>query len=582
MNDPADASGCFAEPVSVRRASSAWAVHLAGSGRWSAIYLIGFFLGLKLAILFAFAWNSRFVMDEFVQLGWSKYINNGLFETVWPGKAVGYAVFYKLAHLIGWNATSILLIGRVQTAVLACATLVMIYACARTLGEGRLRSFVILLLLLSFSNFIERVFRTIAEPLAVFFAVGALLVVLHRRADRPLTILAAGILCGLSFLTTQKAVYFDVALGVALIADAAIARRLRAAINRGAWLVLGWIIPVAGYCVLFGGTDPVPVARNLLFGPTAVVSSSIAAEYGGLRQYVLQTLLRNLVLYAFCFAGMIMELWRIGRLDERRRIALVFSVVITVLVFAHNQPWPYVFIMALPFMSLWALVPLDRIASEPKYVRLAVLALAFSVLVSLVRNLQYLQIDNSRQLALVARAESTLHPGEVYFDGIGMVPNGPEPSTLWLDRHYVLKTLSEGPRSDAYRIFAERPPKIILWSYRMTAIDPVVGSLIRDSYVQVAPNLRVAGRRLVRGEPTTFKVPLAARYALYAEDGRAVQAQVEVNGFRSFGPFDLDRGSTRIVLVSGPEGAFLLPQGSYERAIRPGSDDKSLFDRVYD
>ena len=582
MNDPADASGCFAEPGSLRRASSASAIHPTVSARRSAPYLIGVFLGLKLGLLFALAWNSRLVMDEFVQLGWSKYINNGLFETVWPGKAVGYAAFYKLAHLIGWNATSILLVGRIQAALLACATLAMVYACARALGESRLRSVVILLLLLSFSNFIERIFRTIAEPLAVFFAVAALLVVLRRRADRPTTILAAGVLCGLSFVTTQKAVYFDVALGVALIADAAIARRLRAVIDRGAWLVLGWIIPVAGYCVLFGGTDPVPVARNLLFGPTAVVSSSIAAEYGGLRQYVLQTLLRNLVLYAFCFAGMIMELTRIRQLDERRRIALVFSVVITALVFAHNQPWPYVFIMALPFMSLWALVPLDRIASEPKYVRLAVLALAFSVVVSLVRNVQYLQIDNGRQLALVARAESTLRPGEVYFDGIGMLPNRPEPSTLWLDRHYVLKTLNEGPRSEAYGIFAESPPKIILWSYRTSAIEPVVGPPIRDSYVQVAPNLRVAGRRLVRREPTIFKVPLAGRYALYAENGRPVEAQVEVNGVRSYGPFDLDRGSTRIVLVSGPERAFLLPQGSYEKAIRPGLDDKSLFDRVYD
>jgi hypothetical protein len=72
---------------------------------------------------------------------------------------------------------------------------------------------------------------------------------------------------------------------------------------------------------------------------------------------------------------MLMELRRIAELGQRQRIALIFSVVITVLVFAHNQPWPYVFIMALPFMSLWALVPVDRLAANPKHFRLAVLVL---------------------------------------------------------------------------------------------------------------------------------------------------------------------------------------------------------------
>ena len=72
-------------------------------------------IAAKLAFLFIFALNSRFVMDEFVQLGWAKYLGNGLFDTVWHPKAVGYVLFYKLAHLIGWDATSSLLAGRSQT-----------------------------------------------------------------------------------------------------------------------------------------------------------------------------------------------------------------------------------------------------------------------------------------------------------------------------------------------------------------------------------------------------------------------------------------------------------------------------------
>ncbi|WP_189522761.1 hypothetical protein, partial [Mesorhizobium sp. M2E.F.Ca.ET.166.01.1.1] len=120
--------------------------------------------------------------------------------------------------------------------------------------------------------------------------------------------------------------------------------------------------------------------------------------------------------------------------DGRRRIALIFSVVITVLVFAHNQPWPYVFIMAQPFMSLWSLTMLDGLAARARYLRLAWIALVTAVAISFVANLLYLRIDNAAQLELVARAESLLTPDERYFDGIDMLPNRMEPTTLWLDK----------------------------------------------------------------------------------------------------------------------------------------------------
>jgi hypothetical protein len=85
----------------------------------------------KVSLLFAFAWHSRFVMDEFVQFGWAKYLGNGLFDTIWHAKAVGYVLFYKLAHLVGTDAVSTLLVGRMQVALLACATIAIIYGCAR-------------------------------------------------------------------------------------------------------------------------------------------------------------------------------------------------------------------------------------------------------------------------------------------------------------------------------------------------------------------------------------------------------------------------------------------------------------------
>ncbi|MFT4161536.1 hypothetical protein, partial [Shinella sp.] len=53
-------------------------------------------------------------------------------------------------------------------------------------------------------------------PLAVFFAVAALLVVLRARELSGRQLVIAGVLSGLSFLATQKSIYFNFALGLGL------------------------------------------------------------------------------------------------------------------------------------------------------------------------------------------------------------------------------------------------------------------------------------------------------------------------------------------------------------------------------
>lgn len=548
--------------------------------RWARLTL-GALIALKIAALFTLAWNRRIVMDEFAQLDWAKYLGAGLYSTIWPSKSMGFAVFIDLAHRIGWDARSMLLVGRTETAVLACGTLALVYAIARSLGQARTRAALILLILLSFSNFIERIFETRAEPLATFFGAAALLAAV--RADgRRWRVAGAGALSGLAFLSTQKAIYFDVALGLALVGDAALARRHAQGAARGAWLVLGWLVPVAAYCFAFGGSHPLPVAQNLLLGPLGVASPQTAAEYGGLRHFAVQTLVRNALLYQFCFAGMVLALTRFRRLGERERVALIFSVIVAALVFAHNQPWPYVFVMALPFLALWALEPFDVLAAKPLYRSAAWAVLGIAVAASFAANVRYLRLDNHAQLALVERAQKLVGPHDVYFDGVGMLPDRAEPSTLWLDRHAILQTLREGKGSEAYRIFASSPPKVILWSYRMDAIVPVVGPLIRDSYVRVAPNIRLAGAGLRIGEAVAFEPPVAGRYAVYDLSGRPARAQVEVDGVAAALPLVLERGRVTITLRSGPGEALLVPEGDYAGRFSLAPDDRNLFSGVYD
>lgn len=113
---------------------------------------------------------------------------------------------------------------------------------------------------------------------------------------------------------------------------------------------------------------------------------------------------------------------------------------------------------------------------------------------------------------------------------------------MWLDRLDVLKTLRERERSEAYRVLAASPPKVILWSYRIDAIYPVVAPLIRDSYLSIGPKLRIAGLLLRRGQRTTFDVPVVGRYALYTPNGYSVMGEVELDGVIMKPPFRLDKG----------------------------------------
>lgn len=549
----------------------------------SVTLLLGMSIALKVALIFIFAWHIRLVMDEFAQLGYAKYFANGLFDTIQPPKAVGFAVFYKLAHLIGWNAASIILVGRMQTALLACGTLLLVYACARALGEQRLRSLLIVLVLLCFTNFMERIFRTRSEPLALFFALAAVLVILRSATLNARSIIIAGILSGMAFLITQKSAFFNLALGLGLVIDAALRKDFIMAIVRGFYLTVGWMLPALAYCLIFGGSDPLRIAEGLIFGPVEVAVNGSEA-YDGLRAYVLQTLVDNTVLYLLCFSGMIIAVKRFRVSPEKKRIALIFSLIITTMVFTHSQPWPYVFIMALPFISLWSLTPLDYIFTHSgrPILRLFFLTItALALLSSYLTNLSYLKIDNVRQLEMVTRAEALLKPDEKYFDGIGMLPNRLEPTTLWLDDWYVLKTLREGKGSEAWQVLTQSPPKVILWSYRLSKIYPVIAEAIDNSYVQVAPNIRMAGQRLHVNRQTVFKVPLTGRYQLYSETGAPVSAQINVDGIALTPPIILSAGRKTITLLNGPEKALLLPEGSYTGLFKEGDDNRDLFANVY-
>ncbi|MBC7285717.1 glycosyltransferase family 39 protein [Hoeflea sp.] len=538
-------------------------------------------VALKIMVFCALAVNTRFVMDEFWHFAQANYFGHGFFETIFPEKAVGYAAFFKVSHWIGWDAVSKLLAGRLLTVLITLGLLWLVYAMAQRQGHGRLAAAASVLLLLSFSTFMERAFRLRSEPLAIAFAAAALWVCL-RGSDRWRSLLLAGILSGMAFVTTQKAVYFNVALGVALVTTALMVRAPGVAMRRGALLLGGWALAVAGYALSLGGFAPWPVLRALVLGPLDVALNG-GRYYPDIGLFVTQTLTRNALAYALCAIGLILTLRAFPRLVDAARVHTVFTVIVTALIFSHDQPWPYVFTMALPFMASYGVFALTRLATLPRGMVVATVLGAAILLPSLARNLAYIGHDNRAQLSVLRTAEALMPSGAGYFDGIGMVPTRDMAPRVWLDARGIDETLYAGADSLVAQTFQTAPPEVVIETYRLTKLDPLLGPILSESYLRVADNILMQGALILPGETRSFQVLRARAFVVVARGttGPAC-AQVMIDGLWRELPPSLDRGH---YLMRSCDDAgnpvWLIPAEQAGRLPISTPERRSLFVGIY-
>jgi hypothetical protein len=228
------------------------------------------------------------------------------------------------------------------------------------------------------------------------------------------------------------------------------------------------------------------------------VAASAQDYYGNLRVYVVQTLLRNAPLYLFCVIGLALEWVRLRQADSSMRVHVIFTTITTVLVFAHNQPWPYVFSMALPFLAPYSITALKKIATRMLAKSVMLIVLILFTAASFQRNIIYLERSNVDQLALLREAERILPPGGTYFDGTGMLPARRMEPYIWLDAMGVEKTLQEGESGPFARAFLDAQPDLVILTYRTDALLPILGQVLADQYERASIDLMVKGSSFPR------------------------------------------------------------------------------------
>ena len=508
----------------------------------------------KLVMLMVLAMNTRFVMDEFWQFGQSKYLWAGFYDTIWPVKSVGYALWYWPAHWLGWDATSTLLAGRVLAVGTVTATLGVVFATSRALGFSRMAALVSLILLLSVSTYMERSFRLRSETPAILFAALALwLLVAADGLPRLGRIAWAGLMTGCAFLCTQKAIYFNGALGLGLVTAFWLHASLPRAVVAGAVLFVGWAVALLVYGFVFGGFDLLAVLWHLAIGPADLAMNG-GSLYKGLGQFIGQTLGRNIAVYSIFFIGLLLALTKLRRNAPGVTIAAVFTAILTALVFTHNQPWPYVFVMALPFLALWGSVLWMRFVARPERMTISLFAVMLVVMSSFVRNISYLDHNNQMQLDVIRSAETIVGPNGTYFDGIGMLPTHFESPRRWLDRSAIAQI--EARRDDVVEALAATPPDLIIETSRTDRLPEAFAAWVAARYVMLAPGLLVPGKSLTPNVSATLIVAVPGRFVLEDPSQRLLIDSAPVHL-----PVDLAPGTYTLATVSADAPTRLIPEG---------------------
>ena len=518
---------------------------------------------LMLALFAVVSWRARFVMDEFNMFqGLRSFSKHSLYHTLDPIKTVFGTELFRIATLAS-DSVIIMRAGRVLGLVAALVTMAGIYLISRELWPQARYRLLVLVGALSYSNVFERAFRIRTDTLALTFATGSLLFLIRSRRRRS-HLLLSGALMGLSFLCTQKAVYLLAACFTALVVATWLESGWRRAFHDGLRYAIGWWAAFLAYAIWFGGTGWWRVITMVLIGPRLVLEGT--ASFSGLDMFIFQTLTRNLIPYAISLTGLVITLARWKTATFPIRVALITTLIVTLLIFHHDQPWPYVFVWPQVFLCLWV-IPIVDWVSERGWLapNPAVLALTLLATLSLPRQIRYLKHTNTEQISVMVQAESLLEPRSTYFDGIGMIVDrdiaGDYPGWWW-DTPTIahIRAALRSRDASALKSVMDAHPKLWILNYRMLIMSDIVQRMVAGGYVRISPVLLLSGIELKSGaQETAFACQWAGQYRLFDQNGRPVAGSVSIDGLP---PAEVVRIAPGLHRVRGPQtkaDLFLLP-----------------------
>jgi hypothetical protein len=542
-------------------------------------------IAAKLAFLVYYSRHLALIMDEFAHGYAARFVEQGLYTNVQPIKTALPWLAFHAALSAGGDAVSTLHDLRFQVLLVAIAMVLTVGWTAYHRYQSANAALLSMFVLLSFSNFIEHAISVRNDTFAVLFCLLSFNALLAPRRT-VWSVIWSGALIGGAFLCTQKVAYHVVAIGLGHLLRAGLENGLRASLRAGLLFGLGSAISIAVYCIgfSFGGASPLHVLENVFLAPLRVSDHVLTADpFPLLGQYVSQTISRNFVPYGVCALGMLVLTLR----ERAQRPAVIAGIVttgvITSLVFLHPQPWPYVFVMCMPFLAVWAPGMLVTIPEARRGLSTAALTLLLGY--SFVRNVEVLDQDNAAQLAVIAQAEALLGPKDRYFDGIAMIPThdiaGPSPWWWWdaPTLKALRAQLAAGNRDKLDAILRDQP-KVWILNYRFLAMADVLTPILRESTLQLSWHILLTGRYVKAGATTHFRNHWPGAYRWSDLGGRSIDAAVTIDGMPCPTPCRVAAGEHELASTHATD--VLLVPADVELPRKPAGTPRALFTAVYD
>ncbi|MCB9708457.1 MAG: hypothetical protein H6714_06715 [Myxococcales bacterium] len=371
-----------------------------------------------------------------------------------------------------------------------------------------------LALLMACSTFLERSADLRLDMLTSLC--GLLSFVFLLRAQ----VVWCGLLAGLSFLISQKGVYYIVAGSLAW--NVGLFYRFR---NRKTWsssivyhaCVLAVIGTYFAVCSAIASFDA--VSQSVFSSGAKNIALQELYAFDWIRVFWVRSWSRNPLFY-------LLSVLSLGRLfalrdaqhgDFKNLRLLAYGVTMLVVCMWHKQPWPYFLVILLPTLSLLIVDLLSAEIDARGRLSLPLMAaiVVFGVVLPLQRVPVVLARDNNYQRYNVELASALLDKGDTYFAGVAMIASHEQqpPELAWLD-HPRGTTIKGWPR-DRQRALIERmeahPPKLLIRNNRFKRLPKLLKKYLADHYKHFYGSV-FTYRVLLQEGATDFNIPFKGHY----------------------------------------------------------------------
>ena len=387
-----------------------------------------------------------------------------------------------------------------------------------------------------------------------------------------------GGILGVSFLISQKAVYYVLVyfLSIFLLAYVEKRKDLWERLKRGA---LGFLCVLAIYLSLIltigASSDFFKTNIQRAFYVGIISNTYNSFKYLGLFAS------RNIVSVLLFLFSFLLQLkfslyhrFQKGTSELQKtpnNILLIHVVVLFGILFLHKAKFPYFFVMSIPLLAVFISFQMQTFLSKSKLLFISIV-IAVS-LIPLFLSLFLWKKTASYQFELIKAAEKCLDPGDSYFDGIGMVFLRPKASQLNLTR----RNISEYYHGKYPRLIQElknKQCKLIISNYRIKKLKEPENSFINNNYIQIpkAPHILIPGKILPR-DKSNFEINIEGNYILL----KSSDVKIKIDGREVNDKIYLSRGMHYFSLEEYKEPIVL----AYESFGRIKKDIKYFRDSVY-